>query len=229
MRLATVLQAIALSTALLTGSLTSTALAVSTTNTVVWNGLSSFNDAAITFNGFLADQLSDIKGSGQYEACCWTGKTSFTLELYFNGGWQTVHTWKTKGDEDTKLLDKLVPSVIAFSDKPVTVSGIKLTSSPDGSPWSDFNFTNLIGIMSRHEFFEKYRWKYRDWWHFNECDDYEQYVIKVTKFIFDCKHCSDDPHTNPLPTPLPAALPLMGSVLGGCGFALWRRRRKKSA
>jgi hypothetical protein len=33
----------------------------------------------------------------------------------------------------------------------------------------------------------------------------------------------------PLPTPLPAALPLMGSVLGGFGIAMWRRRRKQKS
>jgi hypothetical protein len=30
-------------------------------------------------------------------------------------------------------------------------------------------------------------------------------------------------------TPLPAALPLFASVLGGAGFAAWRRKRKAAA
>ena len=89
MRPATLLKSVALSAALLTGGLTCAALAVST-HTVVWDGLSTFNDSAITFTGFQANQLIDIKGSGQYEACCSVGKTYFTLDLYYNGGWNTV-------------------------------------------------------------------------------------------------------------------------------------------
>jgi len=228
MRPGRLLPSIVLSVVLWAG-LTSAALAVSTTNTVVWNGLSNFNDSDISFDKFLANQLIDIKGSGQYEACCSTGKTTFTLDLKINDSWQTVRTWKTRGDNETKLLDKLVPDVITFSDKPVYVSGIRLTSDPNGSPWYDFNFTNLIGVMSKSEFFEKNRSKYRDWNDFEGCGDYDDYVRKVTKFIFDCKNCTSDPGGEPLPTPLPAALPLMGSVLGGFGFAMWRRRRKKSA
>lgn len=225
MRLGNSLHSLVISVALLTGGLTTTALAVSTT--LAWTGAANFNDDDISFKGFLANELVDITGSGQYEACCSTGKTTFTLDLFFGNQWNTILTWKTKGDEDTKLLGKLVPAVIKFSDTPVTVSGIRLTSGPNGSPWYDYNFTNFIAVMSRDQFFEKYKPRYSSRREFDECDDYEQYVIKATKFVFDCTNCPQN--EGGLTTPLPAALPLMGSVLGGFGIAMWRRRRKQKS
>jgi len=228
------LASIAYSAALLTVSLTSAAFAVSTT--VVWNGDNSFNDETMTFSGFWANQLTDITGSGRYEACCKDGATSFKLELRIGQGknkqWETILSWTTTGDEVTHLLGDLVGPVIKFSDKPVYVSGIKLESSPNGKvEWGkgpDPNFTNFnfITFLSRDEYYEKYKSKYPNRQAFDDCDDYEKYIRNLTSFVFDTSASST---TGNAAVPLPAALPLMGSVLSGAGFAMWRRRRKKSA
>jgi len=234
----TLLQSIVLSTALLIGGLTSAALAVSTTKTVVWKGDDSFNDEKMTFDGFWSNQLTDITGFGRYEACCKDGPTNFKLQLRIgqdkNKEWKTILEWAATGDELTHLLDDLVPKVIKFSDKPVYISGIRLSSDPNGKAeygkGDDPNFTHFdfVTYMSRDEYYEKNKYKYSSRKEYDDCDDYEHYVRKITSFIFD-KVSTDGQGEVPIPTPLPAALPLMGSVLGGFGFAMWRRRRKKGA
>jgi len=231
MRPVTLLQSIAISAAVLTSGLSSAALAVSTTNTVAWTGDNNFNDDKITFNKFLANQLTDITGFGRYEACCTYGTTSFTLELRLGEDkkWKTVFTWTSTGDETTHLLDDLVPSVIKFSEKPIYVSGIRLSSNPDGKGEKDYNFTNFnfVTYLSRDDYYEKNKSKYESRKDYDDCDDYEHYVRNITSFKFDITTSTDQGEV--IPTPLPAALPLMGSVLGGFGFALWRRRRKSRA
>jgi len=180
----------------------------------------------------VANELLDITGSGLYEGCCKHGEsTTFTLQFLVGNDWQTIRQWTTREDEDEKSLDKLFSKKIKFGET-LVISGIRLTSNPPGEAENpkkgpDFNFTHFIGVMGKHEFFEKNRWKYRDWRDFEGCDDYDDYVRKVTKFVFECKHCPNEPTGQTGATPLPAALPLMGSVLGGFGLALWRRRRKQ--
>jgi hypothetical protein len=212
------------SVVLVAGALTSRA---SATTTVDWTGSNNFNDWQITFSPFQANQLTDITGFGQYEACCEKGWTTFTLDLQFDTGWKTILTWKTKGDEKVHLLGDLVPDVIAFSDS--LISGIRLTSDPNGKPSSDYNFANFnFGIyLSRDEYYEKYKSKYSSRKEFDNCDDYEQYVRKLTSFVFDLTDSTAE-SPPPAPTPLPATLPLMGTVLGGFVLARWRRRRRKS-
>ena len=77
MRLSNPLHLIVTLVALLTGGLTSTALAVSMTKTTVeWKGPDSFNSAEFTFldKEIVANELLDITGSGLYEGCCKHGE-----------------------------------------------------------------------------------------------------------------------------------------------------------
>ena len=83
--------------------------------------------------------------------------------------------------------------------------------------------------MSRDEYYEKYKSKYKSRKDYDECEDYEQYIRKLTNFVFDTSTGDNNGNPPPHPTPLPAALPLMGSVLGGFGIAMWRRRRKQKS
>jgi hypothetical protein len=132
-------------------------------------------------------------------------------------------------------MDALISKPIQFNNTPLYVAGIYLSSKPDGktekfSDGKDYNFTNfnVITFMSRDEYFEKYKSKYPSRKAFDDCDDYDKYLRTLTSFIFDTVS-TDHEGGGHVPTPLPAALPLMGSVLGGFGFAMWRRRRKRSA
>jgi hypothetical protein len=126
-------------------------LAVATTsgafaNTIIdWTGANNFDDAQLSFAGFKADKLVDISGFGLYEACCQTGSTNFTFQIDLNSHWTTILQWSSTGDSITHSLASLVPPEISFSEG--IVSGVKLTSSPDGTPSSDYNFTNLNYVI----------------------------------------------------------------------------------
>ena len=78
MRLWNSLHSIGVSVALLVGGLTSTALAVTT---IPWTGDNNFNDEAIYFKAFKANELTDITGYGQYEGCCTNKTTNFSMYL----------------------------------------------------------------------------------------------------------------------------------------------------
>jgi hypothetical protein len=127
-------------------------------------------------------------------------------------------------------MDSLISTPIKFSNTALYVAGIYLSSDPNGEKTrqvNDYNFTNfsVITFLSRDEYYEKYKSKYPNRKAFDDCDDYERYIRNLTSFQFDVSTSSTTGNTA---VPLPAALPLMGSVLGGFGFAMWRRRRKRS-
>lgn len=192
------------------------------TTTVTWNGSDDFNDSTITFAPFVANQLSDILGTGQYEACCRYGATNFALKLRLDGTWTTVKTWASTGDEHPHLLGDLVPAVIKFATS--SVSGIKLTSGPDGGS-NDPNFTNfyLKAYYSVQSYYNKFFY-YKDYDDYLKCGHYEEYLKHVTQFVFD-NIINELP---PSPVPLPGALLLMGTMLAGsCGVMGWRRRRTR--
>jgi hypothetical protein len=240
MRLKNSLHSIIISFALLAGGLSSTALAVTT---IPWSGDNNFNDEAIYFKAFQANELTDITGYGQYEGCCTPNKpTAFSMYLLVRDPekkdhwhWQLISLpWGNPGDEKPLSMDSLAPGAVKFSDKPLLVAGIYLKSNPDGhtenpKDGKDYNFTNFnfVTHMSRDEYFEKYKSKYKNRKEFDDCDDYDKYIRKLTNFVFDTSTGDNNDNPPPHPTPLPAALPLMGSVLGGFGIAMWRRRRKQ--
>jgi len=243
MRLLNSLHSIGASVALLVGGLTSSALAVTT---IPWTGDNNFNDEAIYFKSFKANELTDITGYGLYEGCCTNKTTAFSMYLlvsdgkdkfgHWNWHWQMISLpWGNPGDEKPLTMDSLAPKAIKFSENPLYVSGIYLKSDPNGyteksKNGKDYNFTNFnyVTYMSRDEYYEKNKSKYKSRRDYDECDDYEQYIRKLTNFVFDTT-TGDTTGNTPLPTPLPAALPLMGSVLGGFGIAMWRRRRKQKS
>lgn len=195
------------------------------TTTVTWDGSDGFNDSTITFAPFAANQLSDILGTGQYEACCRYGVTNFALKLQLDGAWTTVKTWTSTGDEHPHLLGDLVPAVINFTTS--LVSGIKLTSDPNGSPSNDYNFTNfyLKAYYSVYDHYNKFYY-YKDYDDYLKCGYYEEYLKHVTQFVFN--NILHEPP--PSPVPLPGAFLLMGTMLAGsCGMVSWRRRRTRGA
>ena len=200
-------------------------------HTVNWSGSNSFNTGTITWDhAFRANQLTDIYGTGRYEACCSSGSTNFTLDLRLNDTWATVFQWSTTGDETTHLLGDLVPRptdphVITFAKS--LVSGIRLASNPSGGK-NDPNFTNFkfTSYLSRDEYYDAHKSEYKDHDDYLKCDDYDNYVKNVTSFVFDDK---TSPASGPPlhPTPLPGALPLMATALGGFFIALYRRRVRR--
>jgi len=200
----------------------------SAATTVNWTGANNFNDAQISFAGFKADRLVDITGSGLYEACCQTGSTNFTLQIDLNNHWTTILQWSSTGDSITHSLASLVPPAISFSEG--IVSGIKLTSSPDGTPSSDYNFTNLnyISYLSQQEYYNLYKYKYKNWDDFINCGDYDRYVHNMASFEF--ADCDVTPPNGPPPsaTPIPGTLPLLVSGAGLFGAFRWRRKNKDS-
>jgi hypothetical protein len=199
--------------------------------TINWTGTNDFNDSSITFTPFKADQLEDIFGTGLYEACCKTGNTDFTLQIRVGEGrktsWETILKWSTTGDDTTHALGDLVPPVINFNL--AWISGIRLTSDPNGRPSSDYNFTsfNFVTYLSPEEYFNLNRSKYKSWEDFENCDDYQRYVEHVTSFVF-CTDCVSTQGGLDSATPLPAALPLFISGGGLFGFIGWRRKRRKA-
>ncbi len=201
-----------------------TTTAASATTTVNWTGSNSFNDSQITFSGFQANQLDDIYGSGLYEACCRTGATNFTLQIDLNSHWTTLLQWSSTGDNVTHSLGDLVPPAISFTEGLVT--GIKLTSSPDGEH-NDPNFTdfNFLTYLSQQDYYNLHKSEYNSWDDFIRCGDYDRYIRNTTSFVF-----SDNvtPANGPSPgtTPLPGALPLLASGAGVIGAFGWRRKRK---
>lgn len=243
MRLKNSLHSTITSFALLTGGLTSTALAGTT---IPWTGDNNFNDEAIYFKAFKANELTDITGYGQYEGCCKNpAQTNFSMYLLVSTGkdnhgdwnwhWQLINLpWGNPADEKPLSMDTLAPNAIKFSDQALYVSGIYLKSDPNGyteksKNGKDYNFTNFnyVTYMTRDEYYERYKSKYKSRKDYDECDDYEQYIRKLTNFVFDTSTGDNNGNPPPHPTPLPGALPLMGSVLSGFGIAMWRRRRKQ--
>jgi hypothetical protein len=201
--------------------------AQASTTTVSWTGTSNFNDAWITFAPFTANELTDIYGAGEYEACCRRGPTAFTLSLRLGptNTWTSIFSWSSTGDETQHLLGNLVPPGISFTT--ALVSGIMLSSNPNGSPSSDYNYTsfNFPSYLSHREYYEHYRSRYRDWDDYLNCHDYEDYLRSVTKFVFNYTPPASDPPA----TPLPAPFFLMGTVLAGTYLVgRWRRRRVRA-
>jgi hypothetical protein len=208
------------------GWLATTAVASANT-TVDWTGSNNFDDGQINFTAFQADQLVDIFGSGLYEGCCRNKTTNFTLQIDLNGSWTTILTWSTTGDNTTHSLGDLVPPAINFTEG--LVSGIKVTSSPDGG-YNDPNFTNFkfFGYLSQQEYYDQHRSEYKNWWDFVQCGDYDRYLKNVTSFVFaDVVTPPNGPP--PATTPLPGALTLLASGAGVFGFARWRRKKKTPA
>ena len=166
-----------------------------------WTGDNNFNDEAIYFKAFQANELKDITGYGQYEGCCTNKTTAFSMYLLVSAGkdnqghwnwhWQLIDVpWGKPGDESPLSMDSLAPGTIKFADKPIYVSGIYLKSGPDGEKTKygkDYNFTNFNSVthLSRDEYYERYKSKYKNRRDYDECDDYEQYIRKLTKFVFD--------------------------------------------
>lgn len=192
---------------------------------VNWTGADNFNDGTITFTPFLANQLTDILGSGEYEACCRHGVTNFDLKLKLDGIWTEIFSWTATGDNITHLLGDLVPPEYAFTT--AMVSGIRLQSSPNGESndpnFTDFKFTSYL---SQHDYYTHNKSYYDDrhmsYDDYLKCGDYENYVKHVTTFVFSYV-------PPPVTTPLPAALPLFATGLGVIGLIAWRRKRKDAA
>jgi hypothetical protein len=170
----------------------------SASTTVTWTGSSSFNDASVTFAGFTANQLTGIGGSGTYDGVFWQ-PTSFSLLIDLNGAWTDVLDWSVaKYDNNNYSLSSLLTSPISFSTG--TVTGIKLTSAPDG-PYYDPNYNSFVS------------WCFEDCWH----QDGET-------FTFTNSTTGGGGQDT---TPLPAAVWMFGSVLAGAGgLQTWRGRRK---
>jgi hypothetical protein len=207
------------------GAALATTSGASASTTVNWSGANNFNDAQITFTGFEANKLVDIFGSGLYEACCNRGSTNFTLQIDLNNHWTTILQWSSTGDDTTHALGNLVPADISFSTG--IVSGINLTSTPNGSPSSDHNFTdfNYVTYLSQQQYYDLHRSEYKNWNDFINCGDYDRYINHVTSFEFT--DCDVSPPNGPPPstTPLPGSLPLL--VSGAGLFGAMRLRRKK--
>jgi hypothetical protein len=200
-----------------------TATAASATTTVNWTGSDNFNDTQIIFSGFQANQLDDISGSGLYEACCHTGATSFTLQIDLNNHWIPLLQWSSTGDNVTHSLGDLVPPAISFTEGWVT--GIKLTSSPNGE-YNDPNFTdfNFVTYLSQQDYYNLHKSEYNSWNDFIQCGDYDRYIQNTESFVFSDNVTGNGPP--PGTTPLPGALPLLASGASLIGALGWRRKRK---
>jgi len=89
-------------------------------------------------------------------------------------------------------IDTVISMPIKFNDTPLYVVGIYLPLSPDVQTekikhGNDYNFTSfsLITSMSRDEYYEKYKSKHADRKPFDACRDYEDYIRKLTSFVFE--------------------------------------------
>ena len=167
---------------------------------VAWSGSGFFNDSEIHFTGFAATSFSGVTGFGLYSGCCSNGTpTTFKLSLELNGVWTTASS-----------LQWSVPGTVAGDLIPRLMSSLGLS----------YNFGSqmtVTGIKLESDpngvptlldpNFTLFRLGPFD----------------TTFFNFDLAAAA------PTPTPLPAALPLMATILGGAGFAAWRRRRKQAA
>ena len=113
----------------------------SASTTVTWDGYSSFNDDSITFAGFTANQLTSIGGPGTYDGVGYQS-TTFSLLIDLNGSWADIKDWTVaKNNYSNYSLSSLLAGPISFSTG--TVTGIKLTSNPDGS-FFDPNYNGFV-------------------------------------------------------------------------------------
>lgn len=208
------------------GFFASPSLAATTTTTVNWSGPNNFDDAFISVTPFKADHLTDIIGAGLYEGANNYKPTTFNLwvALDSQSHWVDILDWSLpKWSDNTQVkLDPLVPPAIDLHGVH-TIFGIGLSSSPDGGS-SDPNFTNFAfkTYYTRDEYYQRYRYLYKDWDDFVRCGDYEKYVKTVTQFVFSFTTTTDN--TPPSAVPLPGAVLLMGTMLAATGgLAGWRR------
>jgi hypothetical protein len=219
MRFVAFVASIIFSGTLFTTILVSAALAVTTVQSTSENRVGQ-DGVTLEKHRSSTPQLVDTAGLGPHEDCCSKADAISTPDLKFDD--------KSKGwaSEPIKTLDK-----------PVYVSGIKLTSKPtdkkDGRElnFTKFNFVPFLNVGGSN--YDNSNGHDED----EDCDEEEhEGHHKKHKRHHHHKdhgghHCygPNCPDQGPplTPTPLPAALPLMGSVLGGFGIAMWRRRRKQ--
>jgi hypothetical protein len=224
MRFVALVASIALSGTLFTTILVSAALAATTVQSTSENSVDQ-DRMTVEKQKSSATQLIDTAGFGLHKGCCSKVDPTFTPDLKFDD--------KSKGwaSEPVKSLDK-----------PVYVSGIKLTSKPTDKKngrepnFAKFNFVPFLNIGGFDPDKNNGHYGHDD---DDDCDDEEhEGYPRDQKHHHHHKdhgghHCygPNCPDQGPpvTPTPLPATLPLMGSVLSGFGFALWRRRRTQKA
>jgi hypothetical protein len=213
---------------------TTSSYATTFINSVNWSGDNNFNSDSMTWSnakGFVADELTDIFGTGLYEGCCNNKTTNYDMQIKLDGKWVSILDWSTAPHDKTDhLLGDLVPPTIDFTKGLVT--GIRFSSKPKGSD-EDPTFSSFFfkTYLTRDEYFDQHRSEYKDRDDFDKCGDYERYITHVTTFVFDCDSCGGVTTTGGGPglaTPLPAALPLLASGTGLFGFLSWRRKRRKA-
>ena len=223
MRFVAFVASIVISGPLLTSILVSAAYAVTTVQSTSENSVDQ-DKVSVEQHKSSVTQPNDIAGFGLHEDCCSKDYTTSTPYLKLedqNKGWPS---------EPIKSLDK-----------PVYISGIKLTSKPTGKKdgkepnFTKFNFVPFLNIGGFNH--DKSNGHYGHDDDDDDCDEEEheghhkQHKRHHHHKDHGGHHCygPNCPDQGPplTPTPLPAALPLMGSVLGGFGIAVWRRRRKQ--
>jgi len=223
MRFVAFVASIVLSGMLFASTFVSTALAVSTVQSTSENSVDQ-DGMPVEKHKSSATQPIDTAGFGLHDGCCSKVDTTVTPSLQLedkNKGWSS---------EPIKSLEK-----------PVYVSGIKLTSKPGDQKngkelnFTKFNFVPFLNIGGSNH--DKSNGHYGHDGDDDDCDD-EEHEGHHKGHKHHHKHHGGHPCYGPncpdqgppvTSTPLPATLPLMGSVLGGFGLALWRRRRKQKA
>ena len=101
--------------------------ALAATNNVPWTGGSNFDDETITFPGFVANELTNITGSGYYHNHG-VATTTFTIEVELDGVWTQIFS-DTVPDTDSSDHNLAgIPLPISFPSG--TVTGIKITAAP---------------------------------------------------------------------------------------------------